>query len=530
MTAKGWLTVGAVAGCAAIVMTLTWLARSRSQREDHKVLTVAVAPGMDLPVATTDPKGTTPELQRTEVASTCKLHLIVREVGAPAAGRVSWMQSVQCHDLMSGLANSTLPECRDDPRASHADVDGEGDLEVRTGEWTWLRFCGPHGRVAFDRVGPLATDATHTLDLSRTPRVHLQVVDSDWQTPVSHAHVNVYASTLAEALASLGARTTDTTGYLAVADLPPGRAIFTTDRADPLDGAPTACPLIWGNNNADVGIVLVQAEPCHDLRLTVLVTDGMTSPVPPKLYLARLDGIRNRLVPQQGTLRPGLQELLFRVPAGSYEVGVLPMGELRVTGGLIEVGDTDAYAPIALTPTQDRTALRLLGPGMNDPPLRVSLELASGLRADDPDLLFVGPFHWQTTEASVPRSSEPRIVTCVGRHRAFVSAVPVVLDAAQKDVDLVPACCLVVEWTMHDAPALVAPMLVADQEGWQIARPFERALIACPGGRMPALVARVVVPFGDFRLEGIDGDRTLWNKTCTANTRQLTVRIDGALP
>jgi hypothetical protein len=424
----------------------------------------------------------------------------------------------------------------------HAETSGDSELQLDRDEWTWLRFRADNGASTFERVPPLRADARQILELPPRPRMHVLVLASDWQTPRADARVVFHHTDLAPGSSYPTLTTehrTDPAGVLVLDDLPKGRLVVATDGADPIEPPPATATVMWGYTEGDVGVVLVQAEPRFQLTLHVFLANGAaTSPsaVRPKIFLTSVDDAAARHIPQQGVLAAGAQEVEFRVPPGRYQVGVLPGGEVNVLdGAIVEVTAPSANASVSLVPNPSRTTLHLRGPGLSDPPLRVNLEPSNGLRHDDPDLMFVGPVHWQSAEASIPQCNEPCWVTCLGRQRAFISASPLLLNSPRIDAEMVPATCVSVSWIQGAPGGQTLPHLIVtgrEETGqdWEAARPFERVAMACPGGRTPALLARIVVPFGRLRLEALAGTRTVWTRECTADSRQLTLEVSGTLP
>lgn len=467
-------------------------------------------------------------LDRTPAIARCVLQVRVRDRGRPVPAHLSWVQSPDLHDLADGLAAGTSSPRHDDARAQHARIDGVVDLTVQSGLWTWIRVSAEGRAPSFHRVAPITFDSVHEIELPSSPRLHVQVVGPDWRTPVPHARLQLLCGEPTNPTVSATAveRIADASGYALLTDLPRGRILLTAKGASTDGQAPATACVIWGIQPCDVAILLVEADPSFEVTITAHVVQGSRSVVPPKLFLTRTDGIRSRPMPQRGSLVPGHQDLQFRLPAGRYEISVLPTGELRIDGDrFLDVSGDGSASSISLTPQSDRTAIRLVGPDLGDPPLRVNIEPAAGLRYDDPDTMFVGPLHWGATEESIPRLIDPQIVTCIGRHRAFISRGAVDLNRAHVDVDLVPASCLTVQWLRDGLHLPEPPVLVVSHVHGTAARPFERDLVDQPGGRRPALVARIVVPLGDTVLEAHVGGRVLWRRQSRVEARRLLLTV-----
>ncbi|MGE3174764.1 MAG: hypothetical protein AB7O97_19195 [Planctomycetota bacterium] len=468
-----------------------------------------------------------------------ELQLTVVEDGHPAVGAVSWVQMPDARGLIDGLAETVLLGSRDDPSAQHTGlVDGTARIELQAACWTWLRVGSGTGKLAFDRLAPFSGRRQHRIDLSRGPIVHVQVVRADWRTPVAGAQVRVLCSRLDEgSIREIGTWTCDASGYAQVEGLAAGRAVLVASGARPEEGPPHACPMVIQPGQGDLRALLVEPAPTQQVTLDVLVASPTLGRVRPKLFLRRLDAAPEPLHPQAGTLQPGLQKLAFAVPAGTYEIGVLPQGEFRVGGeNWIEVParDEPIGASVSLLPAEQRTTVRLRGVDLPDLPLRVSLASASGMRGNDPAIFFVGGFHWHSFEGEVPSQETPVVVVGIGRQRNFVSR-PVRLVGPAVDVDLAPACRLEVHW-VGDALTSAAPPVLAitskgdarmgvAQAGSAVVCPMERKLVVGVGARRPAWVASAVVELGDVVVEGLVGDRSVWRREVTLATRQHLVRV-----
>lgn len=455
------------------------------------------------------------------------LEVEVDDQGRAGSGTISIVQLPTPQGLLDGLAEGTAVKDEDDVEAAHHVLaNGKVVIDLRAGEWTWLRLRTRGGNCVFDLLAPFGGRLEHKIRLPRRPRIHVQVLGEDWRTPIRHARFQVlYGALSAPSLLAPVEVTCDVSGYARLDEVPDGRAILVASGATPTEGSPHVCALVVHSGQGDVRAVLVQPGARVPVTLNVWADLGGWVGPGPKLFLEQMEGQREPLKPQAGLLVDGRQELRFEMPRGVYRLRALPTGSLKIGGA--ERIDVEAQAVVAsatIVRNPDETRLRLRGLASHDFPIRVTAVAVDGIRNEDVEHEFLGRFHWHSPELMVPQLGAPRVLHVFGRQRVFVSR-PVEWSGPTAEVDLYPASKVDVYWTGSVLIEDDEPLLLVRRGGQEHLCGFVRQLVHGRGARRPGFVATTVIEQGAVELSGQIGSSFSWSRSVRLERGYHRVRI-----
>jgi hypothetical protein len=403
-------------------------------------------------------------------APSAVLEVHVHRRGQEVAGQATWLCSADLSEAMSSLVIAPLPGQRDDPRARTAAFRGPFEIVVPGQEHTWLRIVETAGAKTFRRIMPFAGRQTLSVDLGALPRaLHVRVLQADLRTPVAGVAVFALRTDLETGQRTeLGPWHTGPDGYVLVKPPDAGAYVLRADSVSFQERPPQTASVVLGGAGPQHVPVLLILPASRGEVVAIVHVDGLPSGLPAtKLALRRLDAGGDEYVPQDSVLKTGIQELRFQVPEGDYQFAVMPQRALLIEGDTVapvRAGVT-VRRSLSLSLGRTRTRVRLLGVDRVHFPARVFLASGSGMRVDDPEHEFVGPFRWATPECEVASHPEPVVVAVLGGHQYFVTSRPVVLDGETVDIELVPATWLTVAWS-----------------GWEVADAGNALAIVAAGG------------------------------------------------
>ncbi len=245
-----------------------------------------------------------------------------------------------------------------------------------------------------------------------------------------------------------------------------------------------------------------------------------------KLFLRQLDGTGPRLIPQRHTIQPGVCSIELNVPAGTYAIDALPMGEYRFDPATIVVNKDAKPASVFADRVEARMRLELHGISHRFLPLRISPLILDSLASEDPGILFLGPSHWSRLAMDVAPLRQTVRLVAFGRNSGFISTDKVNLEGEQQEVEMQPATFVRLEWRgLRDLHGAVATV---NSDHRAVAKTFQPELIHVGGSTLPGWVCTCVLPRGPLHIEvhSHEGSK-IWMTDVVADRARLRVIING---
>ncbi|MFQ5507547.1 MAG: hypothetical protein ACE5F1_22515, partial [Planctomycetota bacterium] len=400
-TRKRLLTLAAALTLGGLLL---WSVSLILATESDVVRGASPAPPGDLHArsAELDPSGDSEERSPEVAQAPGLLHLRVLDAnGAPARGNLHWTTSAtppQTSSMLAPESAYSLP-----PEASSMEHGGSADLTIPPGHWTWLRATGAGFVSAYERLQPFAGEKELVVKLSPSTRgLHVFLLESDLARAAAHREVMVYHSDIRTGgpPAVVGRQETDAWGYARFRGLEPGGFLVCAPGTKPGAPPPHTARVILpaGMPTTEMPVTVVVPEKTYEieLKVTASFSKGL-GPMAPKLYLKRLYRRMGQLFPAAGVVSKRTQVEKLRVPEGLYELGVQPLGSMRILSGprAIDV-KPGGERSFELLLEQNEVETEVTLHGLPEYPVTVYPRPAEGIWDGNHDLYFCGPHRWRS--------------------------------------------------------------------------------------------------------------------------------------
>jgi len=396
--------------------------------------------------------------------------------------------------MVDGEPNQTIP------------FRGTVELSLPARADSWVRFDGADGSMALLRVPSNSPETEATVRLGRGPStVYVMVYDSDWHTPSTAPVQATFNPEDGGGRRDLGSLT-PSSGELTIRDLGSGTVVLRPATFRPGDSAPFATAVSVGIHGLrrDGCAVLVVPEKRRGVTVEALVQELPPSTPATRLVLQRVDAPDSISVWAGEALHAGAQRIPLSLGTGDWQCGVVPGGELTISGTdllVVRSSGSNEFA-MHLAPIPQRTELSLTGIDIAYFPLRVVAQSANALSDDDPELYF-GPPQWPSARASVPVLPGPTWLVAFGRGANYAATSPQVLEGPSVTMAMQKACVLTVERREWDSTA--KPVVVTATIGDATRAATMRPRIVQHGGVFGVvLAASLVLPMGKVMVDGRD--------------------------
>ncbi len=452
------------------------------------------------------------------------LELQVQAAGEPVEAEVQVVQ-----DADPKVLTATLAKALRDPasRRSRLVLTGHREIEVDAQQWTLLRMSRKGSAMVARqlRLAPFRGRLSRLVDLSAELRtVHVQLYRSDLSAVAVDAEVRLVWEPLGSDPRSKPQQQTarsDVAGCVSFSGLAPGLVQVLAPGAGTRDLPPYTARVILAPTTPLLETsCCLRVMPSRSQVSLQVFAEGVDRRARAKLFLRRVDLASADLLPQQGSLRQGVQSLMFEVPDGVYEVASLPLWQYRIEPSTIRVrGDTEASVEALRVESVPTT---LTGLPRRAFPVRVFPDESSQLTSLDPQLMFVGESWWRSPVGAVPRRDAAVRLVALGRQLCFLSEAVVIAGAAL-EVAMLPATQINVVWA---GPLPECETVVTfDSAGTQVARQSSPQLVSLDGILLPALCCAAAVPRGAVTVRGHGPDGVIWTRELVADRARLVLRV-----
>jgi hypothetical protein len=294
-------------------------------------------------------------------------------------------------------------------------------------------------------------------------------------------------------------------GELTITGLDSGTVVLRPETFRPGDGAPFAVAVTVGNRGLrrDGCAILVAPDERREVTIDALVQELPASAPATWLVLERVDQPDGILIRSGQALYEGSQKIPLSLWPGSWRCGVVPTGELTISGTeLLQLQGPGAYAfAMHVAPCARRTELSFTGIDPAHLPLRVVAQSVDALSDDDPDRYF-GPPQWAGPRASVPALPGATWLVAYGRGANYAATSACTLEGPSVTVAMQKACILTVErreWDGRDPAPEVLTVTIGEANRVASMRP---RIVQHGGLCGVVLAAALVLPMGKVMVNG----------------------------
>lgn len=459
------------------------------------------------------------------------------EVAPAGSGRVVWSRErapwFAGRQLWGGLAQAGQLGGIESTTWSGAEV----SLPLSADEWTWTCVhCEGAGyrylllpasrsdlRASLGFVAPEpARDAEKTV-------LHVFALDANLRGPASAAAIAIHRRSTRDAATELVIEAeTDATGYLRAAVGEPGTYLVCCGDAKPGDPAPSVMAVILppGERVVEAPCTVV----CPEQRVGVKVriecrTKGSSMPFP---YFRRYSDKPGVVTPLQGMVAGGVSQIETRLAPGTYEFGLLPLGDWTSVpeARAYEIREDGTQIDIRVDERPRSVELKLRGIPDHRLPVTVRPVQVGAMQSGDDQAFFCGEHRWYSTTGMVGSIDYECRFVVTSRRTSWISRAVIRPQGGRRfDVEVVPATTLEVVWECRDQAQAQALLDVAT-EGWTETLVLRGRLASGRTGALgKSLVGSLVVPEGPVHLRCWDPDSgsDYWSETAVAKGDRLAI-------